>query len=172
MSYSRDNNEVENWDTVLEHPHRWVTFNRLTDHATMALADLADEIAVWETSSSLEQIPAEDVLVIYNDLYDTHVPALERAGFVEYDEERDLVSLTGYGTDVQVDVSVFADDVKNGPVGGPKLGEASARKETITVELSPETIDAIHQALMTDERFDKEMAYDDVIRAVLTEVYA
>lgn len=171
MSDSRDADGSESRGALLGHPHRRISYKLLIDHRTMALADLADEIAVWEEDSSLEQIPAEDVLVIYTALYDTHVPILERAGIVKCDQDRDLVSLTGYGTSVPVDMSVYADEVTNSSTEGSTFEEESADGETVTVELDLETINAIHRALMTDERLDKQMSYDDVIRAVLTEAY-
>lgn len=59
----------------------------------MALADLADEVAVAERGGPITDIPAEAVKRVYVSLYHTHVPNLENAGFVRYDQERDLVAL-------------------------------------------------------------------------------
>lgn len=61
---------------------------------TLTLADLADELAEQEHDASIDQIPAEDVKSLYMSLYHQHVPKLEEAGLVEYDQERDLVRPT------------------------------------------------------------------------------
>lgn len=172
MTDSRDFGEFGSIDALFGHPYRWAAYKLLTEHTTMALADLADEIAVWEEDSSIGEIAAEDVLVIYTALYETHVPTLERSGIVQYDQDRDLVSLTGYGASASVDVSTFAEGATDSSTEGPPFAEESLDENTVTVELSVETINVIHKVLTTDERFEAEMAYDDVIRAVLTETYA
>lgn len=66
--------------------------------APMALADLADEVAVRERGSPLPEIPAEDVKRIYVSLYHNHVPRLEDADVVEYSQKRDLIELTSERT--------------------------------------------------------------------------
>lgn len=59
----------------------------------MALADLADEIAVAEYGTDIVDIPAEEVKYVYTSLYHTHIPKLADAGVVEYSQERDTVAL-------------------------------------------------------------------------------
>ncbi|MFB6155982.1 MAG: hypothetical protein ABEJ22_08805 [Haloferacaceae archaeon] len=59
----------------------------------LPLADVADEVAVRETGRSLEEIPATDVLWVYDDLYFEHVPLLERAGLVRYEQEKDTLRI-------------------------------------------------------------------------------
>ncbi len=60
----------------------------------MALADMADEIAVWENDTDIADISPEEVKRIYVSLYHTHVPKLEDADIVEYSQERDMVALS------------------------------------------------------------------------------
>jgi len=59
----------------------------------LALADLADEVAVAERGGPITDIRAEVVKRVYVSLYHTHVPKLEDAGLVRYDQERDIVAL-------------------------------------------------------------------------------
>ena len=66
----------------------------------VSLPDLADEIAVRESDEALSDLSGERVKEIYLSLYHRHVPALADAGFVEYDQEADLVRLTA---DVELD---------------------------------------------------------------------
>ncbi|SEW19528.1 DUF7344 domain-containing protein [Halobacterium jilantaiense] len=65
----------------------------LTEHGPMALPDLADEVADREHDEPLPQVPEDAVLTIYLSLYHTHVPKLQTAGVVDYDQDRDLVAL-------------------------------------------------------------------------------
>lgn len=83
-------------DTVFE-----LLSNRRRRHALAALgcyeepitlADLADEVAVREHGTSIEEVSAETVANIYFRLYHKDVPKLTSAGVIAYDQERDLVA--------------------------------------------------------------------------------
>lgn len=60
----------------------------------MALADVADEIAVWENETNISEISGEEVKRVYISLYHAHVPKLADAGIVEYNQDRDMVALS------------------------------------------------------------------------------
>ncbi|MFC7154297.1 hypothetical protein ACFQPA_02350 [Halomarina halobia] len=62
---------------------------------SIALADLADEVAVREHDAPLPAIDERAVLDVYMSLYHSHVPKFVDAGIVEYDQERDLVRIEG-----------------------------------------------------------------------------
>jgi hypothetical protein len=79
----------------LTHPRRRYAIRCLEDYGkSMALADLADEIAAWENDAPLTEVSAEEVKQIYLSLYHKHVPKLDSAGVVRYEQERDMVQLT------------------------------------------------------------------------------
>jgi hypothetical protein len=60
----------------------------------LTLADLADEVALLEHDErSVAQIPGEDIKSIYTNLYHSHVPKMDDAGVVEYDQTDDTVRL-------------------------------------------------------------------------------
>lgn len=65
----------------------------LDQHDQLALADLADEIAAREHDEPIAEIPEGEVLRIYSSLWHAHIPRLEDANVVEYDQDRDIVSL-------------------------------------------------------------------------------
>lgn len=76
----------------LTDPRRRYAIRCLQDYGeSMALADLADEIAVLENDAPITEIPAEDVKQVYCSLYHKHLPKLSSAGVVQYDQERDMV---------------------------------------------------------------------------------
>ena len=76
----------------------------LEEHVSLTLADLADELAIWEGADSLEDVPPAEVRDLYMDIYQRHLPELEDEGWLVYEQERDLVSLPGYGADASVDI--------------------------------------------------------------------
>lgn len=78
--------------------------NRLNAHTTLTVADVADEIAAETHGRQLSNVDPQVVCDIYTGLCETVLPLLARASLVVYDEERDLVSLPGYGSDAPVDV--------------------------------------------------------------------
>lgn len=65
----------------------------LATHGRLALPDLADEVAERERDAPLPQIPEDEVLTTSLSLYHAHVPKLERANVVSYDQDRDVVAL-------------------------------------------------------------------------------
>lgn len=85
--------------------YRRLVVNRLCEHTTLTVADLADEIAVFEHDAPLDEVPPMTVVDIYTELCQTHLPELARASLVVYDEEHELVSRPGYGQDTSVTVS-------------------------------------------------------------------
>lgn len=77
----------------LANSRRRLMLHRLRTCGSMALADLADDVAVHENNRPLTDIPAQTVLRIYLSLYHTHIPRLEAATLVHYDQSADWVHL-------------------------------------------------------------------------------
>ncbi|MFC6765735.1 DUF7344 domain-containing protein [Natrinema soli] len=76
------------------HHRRRYALRELRRHANpMELADLADELAVRENETPLTDVPADEVKRIYMSLYHTHIPKLEAADLVRYNQEQDSVAL-------------------------------------------------------------------------------
>lgn len=57
------------------------------------LSDLSREIVAFEADEPLEDIPDEKITSVYVSLYQTHIPALENCGMVEYDDAERVVYL-------------------------------------------------------------------------------
>lgn len=95
----------QNVNTVLElfsHPRRRSVLRGLRMHENpMALADLADEVAIQENEPPLPEISTEEVKRIYLTLYHTHVPKLADEQFIQYDQERDSVALAERSEDIE-----------------------------------------------------------------------
>lgn len=57
----------------------------------VALADLAEEVAVREHGDPIAAIPDPEVRRIYLSLYHLHVPKMVEAGAIEYDRDRNAI---------------------------------------------------------------------------------
>jgi len=60
----------------------------------MALADLAELVAEHETGTNLVELSAKRVSRVYHALYHTHIPHLEDADLVVYNQTNDHISTT------------------------------------------------------------------------------
>lgn len=155
--------EYDSLFDVLSDARRRHTVRVLKEHETVTLADVADEIATREFDRSIEEIDPEAVTEVYLSLYHVHVPKLVNADLVAFDEGRDLLALTDRGRTVKLHVDAVEDAVSS-------AGD-SGRKKYISADLSLETVEAIHEIIERDERFDPFQSYDSIIRSVLTEAY-
>jgi hypothetical protein len=73
----------------------------------VALSDLAEQVAAWETGRTVEDLSAAERKRVYTSLQQFHLPRLDEQGIVEYDHRAGVVSL---GT-AMADVDVYLDVV-------------------------------------------------------------
>lgn len=78
---------------LLSNEHRRHVLDCLDEHESpIALADLADEVAVRVNDVPITETAAEEVKQIYIRLYHNHIPKLEAADVVAYNQETDTVA--------------------------------------------------------------------------------
>lgn len=65
----------------------------LEEHGSLALSDLAEEIARRENGARIPDLAEEEVLRVYMSLWHSHIPRFETHDVVEYDQEQDVVRL-------------------------------------------------------------------------------
>lgn len=95
---------------VLAHQRRRAALGCLVDHSqAIALADLAQDVAVRENEEPITEIPKAEIQEIRLVLYHQHLPKLVAAGAVEYDRERDLVRVADSADRVERVLSLTAD---------------------------------------------------------------
>lgn len=75
----------------------------------IALADLADEIAVYEKETNITDISAEEIKCVYMSLYHTHIPKLAERDLINYSQEQDVVTLSDTGEQL-ADIEIINDD--------------------------------------------------------------
>ena len=85
-------------DTVLdvcEHKHRRIVLATLADQQqSISINDLANVIVEHNHHTPPTEAADETVTQIQTDLHHVHLPKLDRAGFIEYDPERQVVEPT------------------------------------------------------------------------------
>jgi len=77
---------------ALSDQRRRLALNYVREYRTISLADLADLIAEAEADENIRHIPGDVIKETYISLYHIHVPLLEDANLVQYDQEDDLVT--------------------------------------------------------------------------------
>jgi DNA-binding transcriptional ArsR family regulator len=111
MSEESNGPSTERLFRLLADARRRRALRCLSEHAMrLTLADLADEVAVRERETSIDQIPAEEVKQVYMSLYHNHVPKLVDAGIAEYDQDADTVALDEFTERVERYLDAFEHD--------------------------------------------------------------
>ncbi|AGB16229.1 hypothetical protein Halru_1622 [Halovivax ruber XH-70] len=61
---------------------------------TVTLSELAEQIAAWENDTTVNQLNSDQRKRVYVALYQTHLPKMDDAGIIEYDQDRGLIELS------------------------------------------------------------------------------
>lgn len=65
------------------------------------IQELSAEVASWENEIPVEELTDQQQKRVYVSLYQTHIPKLEDAGIVRYDQEAGTVELTGRADEME-----------------------------------------------------------------------
>lgn len=60
---------------------------------TVTLGELAEQIAAWENDTEVNALNSDQRKRVYVALYQTHLPKMDDAGIIEYDQDRGLITL-------------------------------------------------------------------------------
>ena len=58
------------------------------------MSDMAEQVAAWEYDTTVPQLRSNERQRVYIGLYQTHLPKLDEAGVVDYDQNRGIVERT------------------------------------------------------------------------------
>jgi len=81
---------------------RYILYYLRTVDEPIQLTTLAEQVAAWENETDVDSITEQERKRVYVSLYQTHVPRLDEAGVIEYDNDSGLVSLAGEATEIDV----------------------------------------------------------------------
>ncbi len=82
------------FDLLSSPRRRYVLHHLRSESAEIELTTLADHVAAWEYDTTIEALSEQQRKRAYVSLYQTHVPKLEEAGIVTYDNDSGTVELT------------------------------------------------------------------------------
>lgn len=74
------------------------------------LSELAEQVAAWENDSTVEGISAAERKRVYTALYQSHLPKLDDAGIVEYNQSRGIVELSERAEELDVYLELVSRD--------------------------------------------------------------
>ncbi len=89
------------FDVLSSSRRRYVLYYLSQHEEPVELPALAEEVAAWETESTVEELSSQERKRVYVSLYQTHIPKLEEVGLVDYDQDSGQVSLTDQSTQIQ-----------------------------------------------------------------------
>jgi len=81
------------FDLLSSPRRRFVLYYLRQEGEPVELRQLADEVAAWENDMRVEELTSQQRKRVYVSLYQTHVPKLDEAGIIEYDQDSGVVAL-------------------------------------------------------------------------------
>jgi len=89
--------------SLLSNPRRRFILQHLNRVDTpVTLQDLSVETAAWENETDVGDLTSQQRKRVQVSLYQTHIPALEDAGIIEYDSDSGEITLTERADDLNV----------------------------------------------------------------------
>ena len=80
---------------VLKSPRRrYVLYYLRKNGGWIDLSDVTEQVAAWENDTTIGELESEQRKRVYISLYQTHLPKLDEAGVVEYDQTRGVIRLS------------------------------------------------------------------------------
>jgi predicted transcriptional regulator len=68
----------------------------------VAVRELAEQVAAWENAKSVDALGSQERKRVYIALYQSHLPSLDEAGLVNYDEDASTVELADVFDDLKI----------------------------------------------------------------------
>ncbi|MFD1565701.1 hypothetical protein ACFR99_19430 [Haloarchaeobius amylolyticus] len=82
---------------------RWVLhYLKQTEKQRVDLRSLVDSISAWEYDVPADELPWKKRKRVYTALRQSHLPKLDEAGAIEYDQSRGVVELTDEAAELQM----------------------------------------------------------------------
>lgn len=97
--------------SVLSNRRRRYTLHYLLqrDEVATDLGTLSKQIAAWENGVELQEVTYDQRRNVYTALKQSHLPTLQSAGLVEYDDSRGEIEATSSSVDLDIYIDVVSD---------------------------------------------------------------
>ncbi|WP_121821325.1 DUF7344 domain-containing protein [Halostella salina] len=110
MAAQSDDGKDELFSILSNHRRRYTIQLCKQAEDTVTLSDLAEQVAAWEEDKTVSEITSAERKRVYTSLQQTHLPTLEEAGMIEYEDHE--VELT----DAADELDVYMDVVPEGSI--------------------------------------------------------
>ena len=71
---------------------------------------MSEQIAAWENDEAIEEDTADERRRVYVSLHQTHLPRMDEAGVLQYENSRDTIELTERGESLRVYMEIVERD--------------------------------------------------------------
>ena len=97
--------------TALSNGRRRNVITYLEEHGDDArVRDIAEQLAAWENDLEINEVTYKQRKRVYTALHQSHLPKLAESGFIDYEPNRGIVSLTEESRELQVNLEVVAEN--------------------------------------------------------------
>ncbi|EMA65752.1 hypothetical protein C461_13666 [Halorubrum aidingense JCM 13560] len=97
--------------TALSNRRRRNVITYLKEHGDGArVRDIAEQLAAWENDLEINEVTYKQRKRVYTALHQSHLPKLAESGFIEYEPNRGIVSLTEESRELQVYLEVVSEN--------------------------------------------------------------
>lgn len=101
-----DLSEDELFEILSNQRRRHILHSLMQDDSPLEIGDLSQEIAAWEDEVDYEQVSSTDRKRVYTALQQSHLPKMDRAGVIEFDQNRGTIEPTPALEDVEIYMDV------------------------------------------------------------------
>ncbi|MFC4988192.1 MULTISPECIES: DUF7344 domain-containing protein [Saliphagus] len=98
----------EIFDLLSNHRRRYAIHYCKQQDDPVELGDLAEHVAAWELDKEVAELTSAERKRVYTSLQQTHLPTLERANMVEFDDR--TIALTDSAADLDVYLDIVPGD--------------------------------------------------------------
>lgn len=102
--------QTEAFDILSSDRRRHVLHFLLSHKDGTDIGELSRQIAAWENGESLDQVTADERRRVYVSLHQTHLPRMDEAGVLDYENSRDTIELTERGESLRVYMEIVDDN--------------------------------------------------------------
>jgi hypothetical protein len=97
--------------TALSNARRRNVIRYLKTNGTEArVRDIAEQLAAWENDLEIPEVTYKQRKRVYTALHQSHLPKLADGGFIDYESDRGLVSLTEESRQLEVYLEIVSDN--------------------------------------------------------------
>ena len=94
----------EIFDLLSNHRRRYAIHYCKREEGSVTLSDLAEHVAAWEQEKTVQELTSAERKRVYTSLQQTHLPTLDKAGMVEFDNGTVTLTEQAEELDVYLDI--------------------------------------------------------------------